>query len=435
MDKTSNSSQSDHTIREVIKAFLDERLEARINKLRQGDEKGRKQLIEEHKPKNWVSEAARRVGQIQQVTHALKFIHPDAKGTNLTSRGSPVAGDLLVGTHVIADELQPDVVGNAAALDVYKFLKLEVNGKTLLERASERDPELAQALSTDPDQANQWMDALATLTESKGVIASHKLAKQMYWPLGEERYHLLSPLFPTSLTHKVWSRIVDDRFSDTAREARRARREKRPWPHDCHDYPNLVVQKFGGTKPQNISQLNSERRGRNYLLPSFPPNWRSRAIKPPLGVDSVFGNWLRRRARMRGLIGALTDFLGRTKEVNNISIRRTRAEMVAQVCDELIQFTYDLHQLPAGWTLDERCRLNVDEQCWLDPGRAASDEVFASRLEADDWRDAVCDRFGNWLNARLTDNRIRMGEDEHREWRSVLERQFSLLRLELGHND
>lgn len=25
------------------------------------------------------------------------------------------------------------------------------------------------------------------------------------------------------------------------------------------EYPNLAVQKFGGTKPQNISQLNSER--------------------------------------------------------------------------------------------------------------------------------------------------------------------------------
>ena len=48
-------------------------------------------------------------------------------------------------------------------------------------------------------------------------------------------------------------------------------------------YASLAVQELGGTKPQNISQLNSERRGDNYLLASLPPVWKTVAVQPVHG--------------------------------------------------------------------------------------------------------------------------------------------------------
>src|SRR5690606_29857228 len=57
------------------------------------------------------------------------------------------------------------------------------------------------------------------------------------------------------------------------------------------NYQNLSVRKLGGTKPQNISQLNSERGGVNYLLSSSPPVWKNAAKKSYLGIESAFNRF------------------------------------------------------------------------------------------------------------------------------------------------
>lgn len=67
------------------------------------------------------------------MTHTLKAIHPDAKGTNLYCLPNSLPQHALVGSHCLDDDFAGDVVGNAAALDVYKLLKLEHDGQTPLD--------------------------------------------------------------------------------------------------------------------------------------------------------------------------------------------------------------------------------------------------------------------------------------------------------------
>ncbi|HRD68419.1 MAG: type I-F CRISPR-associated protein Csy1 [Candidatus Competibacter sp.] len=317
-------SDDSKRIRAVIHQFLQDRLQPKLDKLKHGEDDARRQLLAEHEPQAWIAGAARRVSWIQQVTHALKFTHPDAKGSSLSTSGNPQAGPLVVGSHTLADALPADVVGNAAALDVYKFLRLDVDGKSLLDRAVVGDPALASALSDDADLAAEWMAAFATLPEPNGQPATHKLAKQIFWPLGEGRYHLLAPLFPTALVQIVWAGIRADRFSDEAKAAREARREQRAHPHGYREYPNLAIQKFGGTKPQNISQLNSERHGENWLLPSLPPTWQSEPIRPPFFTESVFSRRFGNRRDVKELTRILRDFLQSVAkpDLNNIHIKK-----------------------------------------------------------------------------------------------------------------
>ncbi len=424
-------------IKAVIDKFLkEERLQPKLDKLKEGEDEKRLQLLEVYQAENWIADAARRVGQIQQITHALKYIHPDAKGTNLSKPGNSKAGDLLIGTHTPA-ECPPDVVGNAAALDVYKFLRLKVEGKTLLTRATSDDPSLQAAFSANSEQAKEWMAAFANITNSKGEPASHKLAKQLYWSLGDNKYHLLAPLFPTSLVHRIWNTIREDRFSEDAKIAREARRSNKAHPHGYREYPNLVIQKYGGTKPQNISQLNSERYGENYLLPSCPPTWKSEPIRPPLNVDSVFDGWFGRRKRVRELIRSLRDYLYSVQNRNNIDIRNKRAELVAYIIDEMLLFAAELQDLDENWTMHEACRLNMDEQCWFDPRRAETDEIFSTTYNRGDWKEAVCKRFANWLNARLSDTKkpLPFGEGEAGHWQSDLEKELKMLRREVDSHE
>jgi len=79
------------SIKAVINAFLQERLQPKLEKLKPEEEEQRQALLQDYLPANWIPDAARRVGQIQQVTHALKFTHPDARGSSLSVAGKSSA--------------------------------------------------------------------------------------------------------------------------------------------------------------------------------------------------------------------------------------------------------------------------------------------------------------------------------------------------------
>ncbi len=420
-------------IRSTIAAFLQERLQSKLDKIKDSDDEARQQLTAEHQPAVWIADAVRRSGWIQQVSHPIKFTHPSADGSSLSSAGHPLAGALELGTHSLAGKGALDVVGNAAALDVYKFLRLTVDDRSLLERAIDRDPAFADALSEDPAQAAEWMAAFAALPDPKGKPASHKLAKQLYWPVGNGAYHLLAPLLSSSLAHAFHQRISEDRFSEAAKAAREAERAGKAHPQGYRDYPNLAVQSFGGSKPQNVSQLNSERRGQNYLLASLPPVWRFAAIHPPLKAETVFARYFQQRGEVRRLVEGLRKFLYRVADAkSNERIRATRHQMIADLCDQALLMTAELWELEPGWSAGAECRLNRAEQCWLDPERRLTDEEFATDYRRGDWKDDVCLNFANWLNGRLKTDKTLFGGPEALEWKGMLEQELKMLREELG---
>ncbi|WP_339806781.1 type I-F CRISPR-associated protein Csy1 [uncultured Marinobacter sp.] len=394
------------------------------------DDPKRAALQEQFQYENWIGDAARRVRQIQLVTHSLKATHPDAKGSSLYAPPNSLGAKSLVGTHSLGASFHGDVVGNAAALDVYKFLRLQLNGKSLLDRVLERDEALMEALSDSRDQADEWVDAFASITEPGDVNSSHTRAKQIYFLVGDDpgnndHFHLLAPLYATSLAHHVFLQINEDRFGDSSKAARKARYDEKAFEHGYFVYPELAIQKLGGTKPQNISQLNSERGGNNYLLASMPPNWTSRDITPPLKADSVFPRF-GTRLEVRRVTRRLVQFLA-TDPAKTMDTRNHRDELLNDLCGELLQFAAELRTLPPGWSESGDCKLNEAEVLWLDPGRAEWDEAFRARWKAGDWPGEVRHRFANWLNSALS-KVIAAGDPEHRHWSEELKNDGNWLK-------
>ncbi|QNI01640.1 type I-F CRISPR-associated protein Csy1 [Halomonas sp. SH5A2] len=421
-------------IRSGIEAFLKERFDTKAEKLAPDDPKYQA-LVEQFQFDTWINDAARRVGQLQVVTHSLKPIHPDAKGSNLYAPPESLNNHRLVGSHVLPADFAGDVVGNAAALDVYKFLKLQFEGKSLLERALENDSEFAKALSDNPEQAQAWLSAFAAITEPRGEHASHTRGKQLYWLVGDEAlesedFHLLAPLYATSLAHRVFQAINHDRFSEEAKDTRKAKREGKYAEQAVHSYPNLAAQKMGGTKPQNISQLNSERGGNNYLLASLPPSWNVRDIRPPLKVASVFSHpgVFGSRSEVRSLVKDLKRFL-ETNPSTDMHTRDLRDDYTAMLMDELALFAMQMHSLPAGWSDDEKCELVTEEAFWLDPGRAEEDAAFREARNSVEWADDIRHRFASWLNAALGE-KLPLGDVEFRRWQKTLEKDATHQRLQ-----
>lgn len=426
-------TERSRVFRSKIELFLKERLQSNMKKKPDEDVESQTKLIAKHQPEVWLADAARRIKQLQQVTHAIKFTHPSAEGTSLYSTGNIMAGPLEVGSHILGTRLEADIAGNAAALDVYKFLRLSVEGRTFLQWAAARDADFSNALSADPEMASEWMTAFSSLPEAKRGLASHTLAKQIYWPLGDGTYHLLAPLLSSSLVHAVWNQIKEDRFSENAKGARAARKAREAYPHGYRDYPKAVIQCFGGSKPQNISQLNSERKGKSYLLASIPPAWRFSDTQPPMRIETVFSFLFMRRNEVRRLVETLKAFLHRVAEIeSNVRIRKTREALVADLCGETLNFAAELRMsLEPGWTMRDECSLNIAEQCWLDPGRCQIDGEFFSRYTRGDWKDEVCLRFANWLNATLQTEKTFFGASEALAWRSALRHELNLFREDL----
>lgn len=437
-------------LRGLIEKFVEDRLAPKLEDVekkiasetdldkRKNLEDKKQQLLLDYQPEAWLGGAAKRVAQIKMVTHAIKYSHPDARGTSVFAGGQCHMDQKadFISSQTVTNITNSDVVGNAAALDVFKFLKLELQGRNIMDRVRERDETLINALCNDSEMSNDWIDSFSQITQGDPEKSSHTYARQLYFPLSDGGYHLLSPLFPTSLVHHLYQRLREERFSESVKEARQARKDKKLHDHGYHEYPNLAMQVFGGAKPQNISQLNSERRGENWLLPSYPPTWRSERIRPPLQTVTTFHwRWFGARPVVRELTQALAKFLASTKDYSNINIRRAREEMVDSLVGELFQFAAELAELPSGWSAGAECRLVAAEALWLDPGRAKDDEAIGAQYAQGAWKEEVASRFGNWLNAEIRRHApLPLGDVESAEWKDVLGERLTSIKMEIGHD-
>ena len=423
---TSNPHRS-AGLRRVINEFLAERLREKLETIKDDDTAKRDTLRQQFNFTAWMNDAARRVTQIQVVTHSLKPIHPDSKGTNIYMPPAEMRVHELLGSHCLGLEFEHDVVGNAAALDVYKFLRLSFEGNELLDLMLADDIHMSVALSDNADQAAAWFGHFTGVTKPRGKVSSHTLAKQLYWltgsdPWDDSNYHLLAPLFATSLAHRVYQTVNADRFGEASKNARKARTEGRFTNHVLHDYPNMAVQKLGGTKPQNISQLNSDRRGKNYLLASLPPRWKSANIKPLLHTDSMFRQF-GQRSDVKCLVKDLRALL-KSDPAANMATRDRRDALVAGLAAELLVFGSEVRTLPPGWSESPSCRLSSAERQWLDRDGAAAVEQSPEASSGSNMGE-ISQAFGRWLNRQMRDP-LPMGDPEYQHWTALAEAELNV---------
>lgn len=428
-EESGRSARSEH-FRSAIATFIDTRRDAKL--------KGKEDdadTASKYEYGTWLADAARRVGQIQAVTHVLKATHPDARGSSLHVSPATLPQHAEIGSHVLGEDYAEDVVGNAAALDVFKFLKLDIEGQRLLDWMQAGDSDLRDALNTDAAVATDWMSAFGSLVRSDPQPSSHEAAKQVYWLVGEApaddtQYHLLQPLFSSSLAHAVHADIREARFGEDNKVARQAYRDKQSFDGIYRDYRNLVARKLGGTKPQNISQLNSDRGGVNYLLASLPPRWTQERPRSLLNLDSALERfaWFE---GVRELVKTLGDFLLTDPPKNDAT--RQRREAIEQALGlQLAYFASTiLARFEPGWTRDPGCRLPLCEQLWLDPARIdlpdrqdlqhpeweQEDADFKAAYDVGDWPDEVAGRFANWINDQLREAGVSgLGDDQYWRW-------------------
>ncbi|MFY9180553.1 MAG: type I-F CRISPR-associated protein Csy1 [Venatoribacter sp.] len=383
-----------------------------------------KRMVEEKKYSvgSWLEDASARAKQISLVNHALKYTHSDAKGTSLMLTGH--ASSEYVGSRAV-NHLTADVVGNAAALDVANFLLLEAGNKKLLDYIAAADSSPFVGLGSD-GQIQNWLQGFAKALEVSAP-ASHTLAKQLYFPLPTEGYHLLAPLSATSFHQELYERIQHYRFSDDAKEQREFKKKGLYGGGTTRDFPHLATQTYGGTKPQNISLLNSKRGGKLYLFNAQPPNWKAQT-KPPQSSE-IF--WREYRYRIRKTVKELQVFLEKVQESdkNNLSIRNKRAAYLEQMVDELHNLAANIWQFPENWSANSEIDLTLAERCWLDP-RSTAPEVIDARTNKS-WCETIAERFAYVLAQEIKTNKLLIADDEQSFLAKQLRKEKQSLLMDL----
>jgi CRISPR-associated protein Csy1 len=393
---------------EAIVTFLSERKAAKLKGV--SDEEQISKIHDTFHPENWLPDAAKRAGQLSLVSHPSKFTHPSAKTSSIISESTFVSDGFLRSGNVVSEL---DVFGNAAAMDVYKFLSLILaDGRTVLTHLDENTETIQQQFKLASTPFDELRDNFLAIKQDKSSkVRTSGQVKQVYFPVADD-YHLLSVLTPSGLMFVLKEKIQNIRFSEQTKLAREAERNNAFDEQGFDELYDLTIMGFGGTKPQNISVLNNKFHGETYLLPCIPPQFKKRDVEPP--HSDFFKNSIYPRLYTDSF-QAFHRLI--TAKVNNINIRDGRDNVIGFVMDKVIERSWQFRQLDAGWS--EKTSLPMYQRIWLD------DAFLDEREKTDDWLNRVIKELAHWFidgyRKVMGKDAELLGDEELREIRTLIE--------------
>lgn len=399
----------------------------------------------------WLDENSNKSGSIKKATHVLRFTHSSsvADGVLLTEK----SGDEVLTTSSLHHRVYDMAHNNGALVSVSRFLALELDETSIFDDIVKGKHEFLKPFSKHKEQIKSWSEGFERLIVSDPEIKTADKAKQIYFPLSNEvkldkngsvdnkNYHLIAPLFSSSLAEEFYSRQAALMFGEEQKSVRKSKRintETQNAVSHYHrkpsiEFPSMAVQKFGGAQPQNVSMLNKGRSwkagkkhkttwGVTYLFNSEPPTWQSQ-LKPPLYKKSLFDDFSHPSIKLE--VDYLREYLLRFERielsVKNPHRRKWIEKWVANIIDELLNYAATIQALPAGWSDTENSKLKLEHQYFLDPHR--DDETFQNLRNVSDWQSVICSDFSRWLNRRLVgkDKKFTPQAEHTRLWALLLE--------------
>ncbi len=331
---------------------------------------------------NWLPDAAKRAGQISVASHPCTFSHPSARKnkngyvSSIIAKNKPRIDGFLRSGNV---SVEPDALGNAAALDVYKFLSLEMSNQRSLLVHIEQESELARQLLDIPSCEYQALrDGFLKMVDSDQASVSSSKIKQVYFPIADGEYHLLSLLTHSGHLFELRKRLDALRFGDAVKEARECKKTNHFHPAGYQEIFGLTTIGFGGTKPQNISVLNNQNAGKAHLLASIPPELTPRDIRLPKTdfFKESFNAW-----QAKEVLESLHRLF--QTDYNNINLRDGRDYRIQQYVDLVIEKMWQVRLFLEAYSGELSSALPLEQKIWLYP------EFAEQRQQEDEWLDKI----------------------------------------------
>ncbi|WP_281648861.1 type I-F CRISPR-associated protein Csy1 [Parendozoicomonas sp. Alg238-R29] len=374
----------------------------------------------------WLPKAARRAGQISISTHPCTFTHPGAKknkngdSTTIIARAESRSDGFLRSGNV---QVQDDALGNAAALDVYKFLSLVLeDGRPLLKHLEENTELAKEQLSIQSESYTELRNGFLAMTETGSENITSSKIKQVYFPVDSD-YHLLSLLTPSGIVFDLRKRLDTLRFGDEVKRARDAKRSNEHYQQGYREIYGLTTLGYGGTKPQNISVLNNQNSGKAHLLLSAPPVLKQRTMHFP--KHDFFSQSVRYHD-CRELFQNLHTLY--QKDDNNVRVRAARDEFYLGALDYIVERMWQLKDVASEQYNPEYHHLPKSQKIWL----LGDEEHEQIRKSSDDWLEDIQASTVTFIfhgyEKILGKKAIKLGDAEHRHMKNLIQQHREVLR-------
>jgi CRISPR-associated protein Csy1 len=376
-----------------------------------------------------------RSGRIIKATHLLKFSHTSsaAEGVFFEEKSE----DRLLTTSSLKKVISPDLAhSNGALISVSRFLYLDLRGERIIDLVLNGDYSFFNNFYENKEQLTTWKEHFSNIVIETKEIKTADKAKQLYFPIDSSKkylslkgvpYHLITPLFSSSLAEELDQFVNHLRYSEEHKNIKKCQKPKKEDSQKYHItesmvVPNIGIQNYGGEYPRNVSMLNANRQGKSYLFSTQPPSWESQ-LKPPIYKKSLFDNFA--SYQINEDIKYLRDFLLRFKHLD-LSYKDPKRyahlmRWVESIIDEVFYYANSIQKLPASWSADKNIKLDIEHQYFLDPYR--NDDEFQVRRSTTDWQSIICNDFASWLNRKLAGKEKQFTpKTEHtRLWKKLFE--------------
>lgn len=354
-------------------------------------------------PADWFDAMVMQMNGCHLASHIGKFTNPDIK-TTVCSHSKKVAGYVTTGgSNCSLDILTPaQYLGSASLL-----LSPVTPDKNVLEAVITRDKELEKELELLSLLIEKLQKKVQEMLEDsqKEPEATDTHLRQVYFPIAEGKYHLLSVMPSSSLALEMYRRIR----AINGHKIGCYNKKSETYGQPSEEITELTKISFGGTKPLNISALNSRCGGKTYLLSSLPPSLPARKIRLPKSDFFRESIWYKQQS---STLYRLHDYMKQDR--NTMEIRQAIHDLMDEIISAVLLTAYQIRAGEIGWSEKEAySQLPTAQKIWLD------DVCMEERLETS-WTGEIAAAFARWVvfsyEKLLGEEAVSLGDAE---WRNI----------------
>lgn len=354
-------------------------------------------------PADWFDAMVMQMNGCHLASHIGKFTNPDIK-TTVCSHSKKVAGYVTTGgSNCSLDILTPaQYLGSASLL-----LSPVTPDKNVLEAVITRDKELEKELELLSLPIEKLQKKVQEMLEDsqKEPEATDTHLRQVYFPIAEGKYHLLSVMPSSCLALEMYRRIR----AINGHKIGCYNKKSETYGQPCEEITELTKISFGGTKPLNISALNSRCGGKTYLLSSLPPSLPARKIRLPKSDFFRESIWYKQQSSTLYRLHAYMK-----QDRNTMEIRQAIHDLMDEIISAVLLTAYQIRAGEIGWSEKEAySQLPPAQKIWLD------DVCMEERLETS-WTGEIAAAFARWVvfsyEKLLGEEAVSLGDAE---WRNI----------------
>lgn len=317
--------------------------------------------------KLWLENIIDNISKCTLATHVGKITNPAIKDINIWSKSSDLSnlGYIITNEDSITDITATSAHYSSTCKLLYTVLEDGENVLTHILNKCENLKLDFDKIGVDYKKAIINVAELIERSENNNLDYTSSYLKQVFFPLGDNEYHLLSVLPPSSNMFEIKRKI--DKMSKISYLARDKKSQSYGETHSS--VKNLTVIKYGGAQPQNISYINSKNSGMAYLLPALPPHIKKSYLTVP--KKSFFAECLDYKFCRNSFIQ-----LGKLWMINynNQNIRSSIKNIIRHIIDRVLIISYEISNKLKVEEIDiSKGYLPNEEKVWL---KKSYDEIL-----------------------------------------------------------